>query len=42
MEGVQIDRIEAGQIVERWEIKDHWSVETQLGGEVEFPHNPCS
>ena len=42
MEGVQIDRIEAGQIVERWEIKDHWGVATQLGGEVEFPHNPCS
>jgi predicted ester cyclase len=42
MEGVQIDRVEAGKIVERWEIKDHWGVATQLGGDVEFPHNPRS
>jgi predicted ester cyclase len=40
MERVQIDRLEAGKIVERWEIKDYWSVATQLGGKVEFPHDP--
>jgi predicted ester cyclase len=37
MDGVQIDRLEDGKIVERWEIKDQWSVATQLGGKVEFP-----
>jgi predicted ester cyclase len=37
MEGVQIDRLEDGKIAERWEIKDQWSVATQLGGKVEFP-----
>jgi predicted ester cyclase len=42
MEGVQIDRLEAGKIAERWEIKDHWGVATQLGGKVEFPHDPRS
>lgn len=42
MEGVQIDRLEAGRIVERWEIKDHLGVATQLGGKVEFPPDPRS
>jgi predicted ester cyclase len=37
MEGVQIDRLEVGKIAERWEIKDQWSMATQLGGKVEFP-----
>lgn len=37
MEGVQIDRLEDGRIVERWEIKDQWGVATRLGGKVEFP-----
>ena len=37
MEGVQIDRVVGGRIAERWEVKDFWSVVTQLGGEVTFP-----
>ncbi|MDP9484295.1 MAG: ester cyclase [Actinomycetota bacterium] len=37
MEGVQIDRLEAGKIAERWEIKDQWGVATQLGAKAEFP-----
>lgn len=37
MEAVQIDRLEDGRIAERWEIKDQWSVTTQLGGKVEYP-----
>ncbi len=40
MEGVQIDRLEAGRIAERWEIKDHWGVATRLGGKVEFSQDP--
>jgi hypothetical protein len=42
MEGGQIDRPEVGRIVERWEIKNHWGVATQLGGEVQFPRDPRS
>lgn len=36
MEGVHIDRVVAGKIVERWEIKDYWGVMRQLGGEPAF------
>jgi predicted ester cyclase len=37
MEGVHIDRVGDGKIVERWEIKDFWGVVRQMGGQVEFP-----
>ncbi len=36
MEGVHIDRLAAGKIVERWEVKDFWGVVTRLGGKVDF------
>lgn len=42
MEGVHIDRLVEGKIVERWEIKDHWHMATQLGGKIEFPHDSRS
>lgn len=42
MEGVQIDRVVGGKIVERWEIKDFWGVVMQLGGKVIFPGNAAS
>ena len=42
MEGVRIDRLAGGRIVERWEIKDFWGVVTQLGGQVTIPDNPSS
>jgi predicted ester cyclase len=34
MEGVHIDRVAAGKIAERWEIKDLWGVVRRLGGTV--------
>jgi predicted ester cyclase len=37
MEGVQIDRLADGKIVERWEVKDFWGVVTHLGGKITFP-----
>lgn len=37
MEGVQIDRVAGGRIVERWEVKDFWGVITRLGGKAMFP-----
>ncbi|HEU0113663.1 MAG TPA: ester cyclase [Thermomicrobiales bacterium] len=37
MDGVHIDRIGDGKIVERWEIKDFWSVVHRLGGTVAMP-----
>jgi hypothetical protein len=37
MEGVQIDRLASGKIVERWEVKDFWGVVTHLGGKITFP-----
>ncbi|HEU5347766.1 MAG TPA: ester cyclase [Ktedonobacterales bacterium] len=37
MDGVQIDRLAGGRIVERWEVKDFWGVVTRLGGTVTFP-----
>ncbi len=36
MVGVQTDRLKDGKIVERWEVKDFWSVVTRLGGRVTF------
>ena len=36
MEGVHVDRLAAGKIVERWEVKDFWGVVTRLGGRVGF------
>src|SRR5262249_49188591 len=36
MDGVHVDRLVAGKIVERWEIKDFWGVVTRLGGTVGF------
>jgi predicted ester cyclase len=36
MEGVHVDRLAAGKIVERWEVKDFWGVVTRLGGQVGF------
>jgi predicted ester cyclase len=36
MAGVQIDRLAAGKIVERWEVKDFWGVVTSLGGKAAF------
>jgi len=36
MEGVHVDRLVAGKIVERWEVKDFWGVVTRLGGKVVF------
>ncbi|HET8908066.1 MAG TPA: ester cyclase [Ktedonobacterales bacterium] len=36
MEGVHIDRLVSGKIVERWEVKDFWGIVTQLGGKVDF------
>ena len=33
MEGVHVDRLAAGKIVERWEVKDFWGVVTRLGGQ---------
>ena len=42
MDGVQIDRLANGKIAERWEIKDFWSVITQLGGKVTIPENTSS
>ena len=40
MDGVQIDRLVAGKIVERWEIKDFWGVVKSLGGTVTTPDTP--
>jgi hypothetical protein len=37
MEGVHIDRLVAGKIVERWELKDVWGLVLHLGGQVGFP-----
>lgn len=37
MDGVHIDRVADGKIVERWEIKDFWGVVQQLGGKIDFP-----
>lgn len=37
MEGIHIDRLVEGMIVERWEIKDVWGVVRQLGGTMAFP-----
>lgn len=42
MEGVQIDRVVGGKIVERWEIKDFLGVITHLGGKVTFPDDAPS
>jgi predicted ester cyclase len=42
MEGIQIDRLEDGKIVERWKIKDQWGATMQLGGKVEFAHQTPS
>lgn len=42
MEGVQIDRVVDGRIVERWEVKDFWGVVTHLGGKAIFPTDPAS
>jgi predicted ester cyclase len=36
MEGVHVDRLADGKIVERWEVKDFWGVVTRLGGQVGF------
>ena len=36
MEGVHVDRLAAGKIVERWEVKDVWGVVTRLGVQVGF------
>jgi predicted ester cyclase len=36
MEGVHIDRVVDGKIVERWEVKDIWGVVQRLGGTVHF------
>jgi predicted ester cyclase len=36
MEGVHVDRLAAGKIVERWEVKDFWGVVRRLGGQVGF------
>lgn len=36
MEGVHVDRLVDGKIVERWEVKDFWGVVTRLGGKVVF------
>jgi predicted ester cyclase len=40
MEGIHVDRIVEGRIVERWEIKDVWDVVRQLGGSVAFANEP--
>jgi predicted ester cyclase len=37
MEGVHIDRVAAGKIAERWEIKDLWGVVRRLGGTAIIP-----
>lgn len=37
MEGVHIDRLAGGRIIERWEIKDFWGVVSHLGGKATFP-----
>ena len=37
LEGVHIDRVAAGRIAERWEIKDLWGVMRRLGGTVIIP-----
>lgn len=42
MEGVQIDRVVGGKIVERWEIKGFWGVVMHLGGKVIFPDSAAS
>lgn len=42
MEGVQIDRVVGGRIVERWELKDFWGVITHLGGKATIPDTPSS
>lgn len=42
MEGVQIDRVVDGRIVERWEVKDFWGVVTHLGGKAIFLTGPAS
>lgn len=39
MEGVQIDRVVDGRIVERWVVKDFWGVITHLGGKATFPQS---
>ncbi len=36
MDGMHVDRLVGGKIVERWEVKDFWGVVTRLGGKVEF------
>lgn len=36
-EGVQIDRVVAGKLVEHWELKDFWGVVRHLGGKATFP-----
>lgn len=37
MDGVQLDRVVDGRIVERWEVTDFWGVITRLGGTATFP-----
>jgi predicted ester cyclase len=37
MEGVQIDRVLGGKIIERWVVKDFWGVIAHLGGKATFP-----
>jgi predicted ester cyclase len=37
MEGVHIDRVADGKIVDRWEIKDFMGVARRLGATVTFP-----
>ena len=36
MQGMHVDRLAGGKIVERWEIKDFWGVVRHLGGKIEF------
>jgi predicted ester cyclase len=42
MDGVHIDRLAAGKILERWEVKDFWGVVTRLGGKVAFSDDGLS
>ena len=41
MEGVHIDRVADGKIVERWEIKDFMSVARRLGAIATPPEEPA-